>query len=176
MKYGFRIMALLFLINLLYPSAGSSQEAIMKRILILQKGEVQQQTSTNEMKIFVSFVKEDGTLIPIPNVKASLNDRIYVESGANLELEYKGQSGWLNYDTLAEIGQDGVEMQDGKFYVEEGGELFNTSKLRLLGASEYYVEVKDGKMVLLYVVEGQVLAKDKVTGESRTVLQSKAIN
>lgn len=173
--YKFSTAISLFLLFLIHPLASNAEQAELKRIVAVKGGKLEPWDRVQEMKNFVFFIA-GGTQEPIYRKTASLNDTLLVKSGANLLMEYRNQKAWLNYDTKVTIRREGVEVVEGELYALESGDWFNTGTLALLGLSEYYLKVgKDGKTTL-YVVNGQVLARDKAGGQEKIVSQSKAID
>lgn len=176
MKYGFGIIALFLVFYLLYPAAGSAEDARLKKIRVVTGGELKDTHIIRDMRIFVGFVQPDETWEPISTRDAFANDKVFVKPGANLLIKYKKQEAWLNYNTRVRIEPDGVYVEEGELYVLKKGGWFGAGKLALQGLSEYYVKMEADGKTTLYVVKGSVLATDRDTGDEESVSESEAIN
>jgi len=172
MRLGFKITLLFLLFHVVCASVVKGEQRVdLERIKILTGGRSKEQNSVIDMKVFVS-IERGGLLMPINTPYAFSDDKIFVESGANLRVTCGNQPAWLNYNTRMRIEEDGVSLERGEIFVEESGKWFGTDKLILQGASEYYVEVLPDGETTLYVIEGRVLAENRDTGLKRTISAS----
>jgi len=175
MRYGIGIMALVLILCLFYPSTANAEQANLKGIRIVVGGKLKERNRIKDIGDFIEITingEESETL----NTKQVLPESgIYVKPGANLKLEYKKQEAWFNYNARAKVSQKDVKIEEGEMYVTKKGGWFNTDKLAFQALSEYYVKVEPDGKTILYVVEGEVRARDE-TGQERLVLESMAID